>query len=90
MIQERLSFFLEALQIVALTARCCASSISFIPDYLGQSVESRLRTASDNRITPLSFQLLMNAFIQLLPYQSLKIFSAARRPADMGTLYAGN
>ena len=71
-IQERLSFFLEALQIVALTARCCASSISFIPDYLGQSVESRLRTASDNRITPLSFQLLMNAFIQLLPYQSLK------------------
>ena len=71
-IQERLSFFLEALQIVALTARCCASSISVIPDYLGQSVESRLRTASDNRITPLSFQLLMNAFIQLLPYQSLK------------------
>ena len=71
-IQERLSFFLEALQIVALTARSCASSISFIPDYLGQSVESRLRTASDNRITPLSFQLLMNAFIQLLPYQSLK------------------
>ena len=71
-IQERLSFFLEALQIVALTARCCASSISFIPDSLGQPVESRLRTASDNRITPLSFQLRMNAFIQLLPYQSLK------------------
>jgi len=71
-IQERLSFFLDALQIVAITAHSCASSISFIPDHLGHSMESRLRTAPDNRITPLSFQLLMNAFIQLLPYQSLR------------------
>nr|WP_305149521.1 GntR family transcriptional regulator [Enterocloster bolteae] len=71
-IQERLSFFLDALQIIAITAHSCASSISFIPDHLGHSMESRLRTAPDNRITPLSFQLLMNAFIQLLPYQSLR------------------
>lgn len=71
-IQERLSFFLDALQIVALTAHSCAASISFIPDDLGHSMESRLRTASNNRISPLSFQLLMNAFIQLLPHHSLK------------------
>lgn len=71
-IQERLSFFLEALQIVALTARSCAASITFIPDNLGSSMENRLRTASDNRMCPLSFQLLINAFIQLLPYYSLK------------------
>lgn len=71
-IQERLSFFLDALQIVALTARSCAASISFIPDHLGRSMEDRLRPTSNNRISPLSFQLLMNAFIQLLPYHSLK------------------
>ncbi|RGY95922.1 GntR family transcriptional regulator [Clostridium sp. AM58-1XD] len=71
-IQERLSLFLEALQIVALTAHNCASSITFIPDNLGRSMENRLRTASDNRMCPLSFQLLINAFIQLLPYHSLK------------------
>lgn len=71
-IQERLSFFLEALQILTLTARSCAASISFIPDGLGCSLENRLLTAPDDRISPLSFQLLMNTFIQLLPYQSLK------------------
>ena len=71
-IQERLSFFLEALQIAALTARSCAASITFIPDNLGHSMENRLRAVPDNRITPLAFQLLMNAFIQLLPHQSLK------------------
>lgn len=71
-IQERLSFFLEALQILTLTARSCAASISFIPDGLGYFLETRLHTAPDNRISPLSFQLLMNTFIQLLPYQSLK------------------
>lgn len=71
-IQERLSLFLEALQIVALTAYSCASSITFIPDNLGYSMENRLRTAPDNRMSPLSFQLLINAFIQLLPYHSLK------------------
>lgn len=71
-IQERLSFFLEALQILTLTVRNCASSIFFIPDGLGHSLESRLHTAPENRISPLSFQLLMNTFIQLLPYQSLK------------------
>lgn len=71
-IQERLSFFLEALQIVALTAHSCASSITFIPDDLGCSMENRLRSASDSRTCPLSFQLLINAFIQLLPHHSLK------------------
>ena len=71
-IQERLSFFLEALQILTLTARSCAASISFIPDSLGQSLENRLQATPVNRTSPLSFQLLMNAFIQLLPYQSLK------------------
>lgn len=71
-IQERLSFFLEALQILTFTARSCAASISFIPDGLGHSLENRLHTAADDKVSPLSFQLLMNTFIQLLPYQSLK------------------
>lgn len=71
-IQERISFFLEALQIVALTARSCAASISFIPDNLGRSMESKLRATLNNRMSPLSFQLLMNAYIQLLPQHSLK------------------
>lgn len=71
-IQERLSFFLDALQILTLTAHNCAASISFIPDGLGRSLENRLHMAPDDRISPLSFQLLMNTFIQLLPYQSLK------------------
>lgn len=71
-IQERISFFLEALQIVALTARSCAASISFIPDNLGHSMENKLRATSNNRMSPLSFQLLMNSYIQLLPHHSLK------------------
>lgn len=71
-IQERISFFLEALQIVTLTARSCAASISFIPDNLGHCMENKLRTTSNNRMCPLSFQLLMNSYIQLLPHHSLK------------------
>lgn len=71
-IQERISFFLEALQIVTLTARSCVASISFIPDNLGHCMENKLRTTSNNRMCPLSFQLLMNSYIQLLPHHSLK------------------
>ena len=71
-IQERLSLFLDAFQIVTLIAHNCASSFSSIPKELVSSFENRLLTAPDNKFIALSFQLLMNCFIQLTPCHSLK------------------
>ncbi|MBS6646240.1 MAG: GntR family transcriptional regulator [Clostridiaceae bacterium] len=72
MVQERLSLFLNALEILALTAHNCAASIPSVPESMAPLIEKRLLTAQKNRISPLSYQLLMNSFIQLMPFHSLK------------------
>lgn len=71
-IQKRISLFLDALQIVSLTASSCASLISSIPEDLSSFFADKLLSITDNKISSLSFQLLMNCFIQLIPYHSLK------------------
>lgn len=70
-IQERWSLFEDALQIVALTANDCAALISSVPERLTSLLEDRL-AVQDHRCVPLSFQLLMNGYIQQMPVNSLK------------------
>lgn len=71
-IRERLTHFMDALQIVALTAGSCASSFSSVPGNLAPFMEARLSAARGSRTCPLLFQILMNSFIQMLPCHSLR------------------
>lgn len=71
-IQQRLSLFLDAFQILSLTAYDCATSFAAVPETLSSFFEDRLHTVQDGQLSPVCLQLLMNCFIQLLPYYSLK------------------
>lgn len=71
-IQERLSAFLDAFQIISLTAYDCAASFPTVPESLPLLFEEKLRAVRGKRLSPVSFQLLMNCFIELMPYHSLK------------------
>ncbi len=71
-IQERLTLFMNALQIISLTARNCAASFSSIPEDLLPFMERRLMYASDSRVSPLSIQPIMKCFVQMIPCHSLK------------------
>lgn len=72
LIRERLTYFMNVLQIVALTAGSCAASFSSFSENLALFMEDRLSAAHGSRTTPLSFQILMSSFIQMLPCHSLK------------------
>lgn len=72
LIRKRIQYFMDALQIVALTARSCAVSFTSVPESLVPFMEDRLSAAQGRRITPQSFQLLMDSFTQMTPCHSLK------------------
>ena len=72
-IRQRLILFLEALEIMALTAHTCTSAFTQPPVLWSPLPESRLD--SSVRATTwgrLSFQLLMHSVIHLVPCHSLK------------------
>ncbi len=71
-IRQRLKRFIEALEIMALTTRGCApafspASVDWTPD-----MEARLYSASNDRISPLSVQLLMHCAVHMAPCHSLQ------------------
>ncbi|MFR6328261.1 MAG: hypothetical protein ACLUOI_05165 [Eisenbergiella sp.] len=72
LIRERLTYFMNALQIVALTAGSCAASFSSFSENLALFMEDRLSAAQGSRTTPLSFPILMSSVFQMLPCHSLK------------------
>lgn len=69
LIRERLTYFMNALQIVALTAAVVPLPFFFFRN-LALFMEDRLSAAQGSRTTPLSFQILMSSFIQMLPCHS--------------------
>ncbi len=71
-IQEQLALFMDALQVVALTANDCVASFSAFPEDMAALMEDRLQTADAQQISPLLVQLLMNGLIQMLPGHCLK------------------
>ena len=72
LIQERVSLCLNALQIVSLTAHSCAASVTSVSGELALLLEHRLSSTPVDKFITLSFQLLINSFIQLMPYHSLQ------------------
>ena len=71
-IQQRLTFCLEALQIIALTVRSCTSTFPAAGQQWAQNIEARLHACSEDQFSPLSVQLMMSLLIQLSPCHSLK------------------
>lgn len=71
-IRQRLILFLEALEIMALTAHTCTSAFTQPPVVWSPLPESRLYSVSGDHLGPLSFQLLMHSVIHLVPCHSLK------------------
>lgn len=71
-VQERLSLCLGALQIMALTTSACAASFPVVSEAGIRLIEEKLYSASHDRISPISVQILMGCFLHLSPYHSLK------------------
>lgn len=71
-VQQQIALCLESLQIMALTIRACAASFSPISKEWICNMESKLSMVNNDRISPLSVQLLMGSVIQLAPCHSLK------------------
>ena len=71
-IRRRLSYFLEALQIVILTIENCAAHFTPVSKDWVHTVENRLDTVFTERLSPFSVQFLMNYFIRSAPYHALQ------------------
>lgn len=72
LIQQKLLLCLNALEIMALTVRNCATTFTAISEDWISNMEKKLCSVPVDRISPLSVQLLMNCSIHLAPCHSLQ------------------
>lgn len=71
-VRRRISYFLDALQIMALTIRGSAAAFLPVSRDLAQGMEEQLEPAFSDRISPMAVQMLMHCSIELAPCHSLR------------------